>query len=380
MKHADDQVNERLRKALTDRFKILCDEPDPALSKIIFNSIQSRNRFARPVGFALMAFLTICVSIAVDDQKIRSGVLRPVANRTQMKAGKVDTGSADADLQKPVNRRVRKSISPKPERIISPSPWAGSGVSETRSPHTIPSLAISNTQTINGLERINNLPLRGYISMQMPDIAKPGKQPVWALQKKNWNILIGFSPMNTFQVVRVTPQQQTAYQNFSFPTNFTREKMAYKSHAGIEHRGFQFLLHYSQVSQSFDYELATKDFILDNHGNPIRKGLHKERDARLHLVGAGLRKNFEFNSLGLKDVFISTGLDFSRELSSKQNAQWATIGAGKQIRLNHNTSLLAGPYVEYSLHKWATHDAGLRVQPYQVGFSMIIKYKINHKK
>jgi hypothetical protein len=188
--------------------------------------------------------------------------------------------------------------------------------------------------------------------------------------------VLGFAPLNTFQVVRINAQQQARYQNFSFPDNFTRKKIAYKFQAGVESRGFQLLLNYAQMKQVFDYEIATEEFVLDYQGNPIRKGLSKELSTTLHFFGAGLKKNFSLKSIGLRDYFINTGLDFSRELSSGQNAFWATASLGKEIHLNKNTSIMAGPYLEYSLSKFTTSDAGFQTQPYQVGFSFNLKYKI----
>ena len=110
MKHSENQINERLRKALADRFKTIHDEPDPALAKIILGSISSRNPFVKPVRFALMALLTIFISIAVDDQRLPAGLHRKVGKRTEMQSDKVSLQPEYHSRKEQVNRSIKKGI------------------------------------------------------------------------------------------------------------------------------------------------------------------------------------------------------------------------------------------------------------------------------
>jgi hypothetical protein len=377
MKYPDDQINERLRKALLARLSQIEDQPDPALARIVLASIAPGNRMAQQARWILTALFVLLFSISLYDPKLPARVLSRDASYVPV--------NPESIYAKGENQPRGGIIPSAQKEILSYRPSANSVVTATAdleksvtgtfssSPYN-PGAGLAAMDDLKLLESRPAVPFEGIPLPEIESVYQSRRTPAL---KQRWGLVLGFTPMNTSHLVRINSANHPGYQNFNFPENFSSRKIAWKVQAGAEYKGFQLLLHYARVKQIFEYELATDEFVLDAQKNPLRKGIEKQLDQTLEFAGLGIKKNIDLTAAGLKNYFVNAGLDYSRELTSKQNAFWVTVSAGRQVRLHQNTYLMIGPYAEYSLNRLNTSERGFQLQPYQVGFSFNLKYKIN---
>lgn len=198
------------------------------------------------------------------------------------------------------------------------------------------------------------------------------------LFKERWAFIAGITPLRTFQILTVRPGNGVVYQNFVLPAKISAETVGYKFSAGVERKGFQLLLNYGQFKQSYRYEIATSEFVVgpDLTGNyeVVRKGIPQQENSTVRLVGMSVRKHTVRRSHFLRNYFGDVGAEFSRDLSSKKNLIWLNAGFGKELFAGNNTVMTVGPYFEYSLSKLRNPDNPFKIQPYQIGLSVGLRY------
>ena len=215
---------------------------------------------------------------------------------------------------------------------------------------------------------------------QPDSLVTPGKpqKRYEFLFKERWGFIVGLTPLRTFQILTVRPGNGIVYQNFVLPAKISAETVGYKFSAGVEHKGFQLLLNYGQFKQSYRYEIATSEFVVgpDLTGNyeVIRKGIPQEENSTVRLVGVSVKKHMVRRSHFLRNYFGDVGAEFSRDLSSKKNMVWLNAGFGKELFAGKNLVMTVGPYVEYSLSKLRNPDNPFKIQPYQIGLSVGLRY------
>lgn len=214
-----------------------------------------------------------------------------------------------------------------------------------------------------------------------PDsLVTPGEpQKRYAFQvKERWGIIVGITPLRTFQILTVRPGNGVVYQNFVFPANISAETVGYKFSAGVERKGFQLLLNYGQFRQSYRYEIATSEFTVgpDLTGNyeVVRKGIPQKEQSTARLVGISAKKHAVRRSHFLRNYFGDVGAEFSRDLTSKKNMVWVNAGFGKELFAGKHVAMTVGPYFEYSLSKLRNPDNPFKIQPYQIGLSVGLRY------
>jgi hypothetical protein len=197
-------------------------------------------------------------------------------------------------------------------------------------------------------------------------------------QKYRWGFIFGVAPLRTFQVLTIAPATNVTYQNFSFPTKISSQTLGFKFTAGVEKNGFQFLVNYGRFSQSFRYEIATDEFVLNpdksGENKVIRKGTPVEENSLSNLVGVSVKKHYVRRGLFLKNYFGDFGLELNRDLTSKKNMVWINAGIGKELVVDANTRIVVGPYIEYSFMKLRNDQNQFTVQPYQIGLSVGLKF------
>lgn len=198
------------------------------------------------------------------------------------------------------------------------------------------------------------------------------------LFRERWSIIAGVTPLRTFQILTVRPGNGVVYQNFVLPAKISAETVGYKFSAGVERKGFQMLVNYGQFRQSYRYEIATSEFEVgpDLSGNyeVIRKGIPQEENSTVRLVGLAVKKHTVRRSHFLRDYFGDVGAEFNRDLTSKRNMVWVNAGFGKELFAGNNVVMTVGPYIEYSLTKLRNPDNPFKIQPYQIGLSVGLRY------
>ena len=198
------------------------------------------------------------------------------------------------------------------------------------------------------------------------------------LFKEHWSFIAGLTPLRTFQILTVRPGNGVVYQNFVLPAKISAQTVGYKFSAGVERKGFQFLLNYGQFKQSYRYEIATSEFAVgpDLTGNyeVIRKGIPQEENSTVRLVGMAVKKHTVRRSHFLRNYFGDFGAEFSRDLSSRKNMVWVNAGFGKELFAGNNVVMTVGPYFEYSVSKLRNPDNPFKIQPYQIGLSVGLRY------
>ncbi|HWV29850.1 MAG TPA: hypothetical protein VN038_09370 [Dyadobacter sp.] len=198
------------------------------------------------------------------------------------------------------------------------------------------------------------------------------------LFKERWSFIAGLTPLRTFQILTVRPGNGVVYQNFVLPAKISAQTVGYKFSAGVERKGFQFLLNYGQFKQSYRYEIATSEFAVgpDLTGNyeVVRKGIPQEENSTVRLVGMAVKKHTVRRSHFLRNYFGDFGAEFSRDLTSRKNMVWVNAGFGKELFAGNNVVMTVGPYFEYSLSKLRNPDNPFKIQPYQIGLSVGLRY------
>lgn len=207
--------------------------------------------------------------------------------------------------------------------------------------------------------------------------AQPQKRYEY-LFKEHWGFIVGLTPLRTFQILTVRPGNGVVYQNFVLPAKISAETVGYKFSAGVERKGFQLLLNYGQFKQSYRYEIATSEFVvgpgLSGNYEVVRKGIPQQENSTVRLVGMAVKKHVVRRSHFLRDYFGDVGAEFSRDLTSKKNLVWVNAGFGKELFASKNVVMTVGPYFEYSLSKLRNPDNPFKIQPYQIGLSVGLRY------
>jgi hypothetical protein len=192
-------------------------------------------------------------------------------------------------------------------------------------------------------------------------------------------LLLGVTPVKTFQVLNIISNPGLMYRNFEFPGSASIETLGYKLSGGLEKRGLQMLLSYGQYKQAVRYEAAGNEFEVVPNGSSAEvkrkfKSIHSEQT--LKLIGLGLRKQFVPRAPAFRDFYAVGGAEFTREISQGKNMVWVNAGIGRQVGIGRNTALQIGPYVEYGFTRLMNAEGSFQVQPYQVGLSIILRNKL----
>ncbi|MEO6287364.1 MAG: hypothetical protein ABIN80_24305 [Dyadobacter sp.] len=222
-----------------------------------------------------------------------------------------------------------------------------------------------------------NLPQHAWNTDSIISVSE-SKERIVDENKNDWAFIVSAAPLRTFQTLTIGHTNGVIYQNFQFPTSISAQTLGYKFSAGIEKNGFQLLLNYGKFRQSFRYEIARDEYLLqpDKSGEykVVRKGTPVEENSVSDLVGMSLKKHLVRKSTFLKNYFGDLGLEVNRDLTSRTNMVWINAGFGRELFVDRNMRITFGPYVEYSLMKLRNEKNQFRVQPYQIGLSVGLKY------
>ena len=197
-------------------------------------------------------------------------------------------------------------------------------------------------------------------------------------KKKGLGFIFNITPLNTVQVLTVKGLPGITYQNVNVPSEISLNRLGYKFTAGLAKGAFQFIFSYGQLNQSFNYEIASDEFVLNQDTKNytfVQKGVQYRQDNKLKFVGLGLKRHGIIkNESVFQNYFGDVGVEFSRELKTNTNVLWGNLALGKQVLLSKNAQLNIGPYLEYSFTKMVNPDTKFQNQPYQIGLSIGLRY------
>ncbi|MEO6684566.1 MAG: hypothetical protein ABIN24_01320 [Dyadobacter sp.] len=250
--------------------------------------------------------------------------------------------------------------------------------------------SINNKRELSELKTpdLKPLEIRGFTLSDFKPVLKVDTQstaktestrPSIAIAEKSLKFIFNMTSTNTFQELTIRAVPGVIYQNVSFPTKFSAKRPGFKLTGGLEKSGFQVLLNYSQFDQSFKYEIATDEFLVDEKSAAgdkiIRKGTKYDEKSTLKLIGIGLKKHAVITENHvLRNYFGDVGMEYARELTTGSNMIWVNAGFGKEIGISKNTSLTIGPYLEYSFMKLVNPDSKFQVRPYQIGLAAGLRF------
>lgn len=195
---------------------------------------------------------------------------------------------------------------------------------------------------------------------------------------RDFAFILNVIPLNTTQILTVKSLPGIIYQNVSVPSEISLNRLGYKFAAGLAKGAFQFVFSYGQLNQSFRYEIASDEFVLEKDSKGygfVPKGVQYRQDNKLKFVGLGLKRHGVIkNESVFQNYFGDVGIEFSRELKTKTSVLWGNIAIGKQVTLSKNSQLNIGPFVEYSFTKMVNPDTRFQIRPYQIGLSIGLTY------
>lgn len=415
MKHSDDDINEWLGSALKKRLTGTGDQPDPQLAGKILNAAGGRPHVGWWAGALILLICGVLSITPLADQKLTFD--RSLVRKSpDLKSGRRNEnlalhGSKQVGLENSASKVRYTGSFRNPSRTrkleladVHPAPLgakANAGITEagnqTRfaeenktvggvgdaTPDPI-ELSGSGPTAIRSLDMLtpHNVTFPMLPSTAHEILAHNGHEVKPLDGHRPWNILFGVTPMNTFQLVHIKPNQPETYQNFSFAPVLSARKMAYKVHMGVEQSGWQLQATYNHFKQAFHYEIATDEYVINptySSQELIRKGVGMEENQTFNMIGIGLSKSILLGGHHSHGFVARVGLEYSHDFHARQSMAWGMLMIGRDIHLNGKTSLTLGPQLTYGLTKLNAAYGRFDVQPYQVGISMIFNLSSTKK-
>lgn len=426
MKTSEDKLNEALRAALKRKFDHFEDEPNPSA----FQKIRANLKPGRQWKYLFFTMLFVGVSIVavITDQHYaktniaKKAVLKEAFKKAEAEitvakinlVGKQPAATLASNPEKPAaishsnNKSHKPALPPVANNIESDlSATAGAErennlvnpqLSESLKPDqekdagsvsgknqddlfsSSSTMTIGNRDIDISVSEIDNQPVTfasiqaGKLDIHIP---KTETKPVVKHDKGNFNWLINAAILQSYQILTV-PSGAQSFQNFEFPSTFSLRSMGYKLSLGAEKKGFQFMLHFSRFQQSYSYEIAGNDYIVQtfdkDHFKVIRQGTRVSQDNKFRLIGVGINKQVSWGNASVGKYYASAGLEYSYGLIRKQSIGWVNAGIGKQFPINRKSSLHIGPYAEFSPVKFSGSGDPFYYQPYRVGISAGLRW------
>nr|WP_295930557.1 hypothetical protein [uncultured Dyadobacter sp.] len=247
-------------------------------------------------------------------------------------------------------------------------------------PLTVPADADSVEHTSN-LTELEGMPLTAAsIPLHLRGVVAPAYKPAKAIMTNPARVawLFNVSALHSYQILTVPSSAAKDFQNFNFPSLFTASSMGYKFSGGVERRGIQVQLHYSNFRQTYSYEIANNNYLVkpDEKGEyqTVRQGDKMQEDRTFSMLGLGVAKQLRWGHSPVSRFYANFGLEYSRALNSKQSLGWVSLGLGKQFAISRNTAFSIGPYAEFSPVKVKGFANPFYYQPYRVGISAGLRF------
>ncbi|KQS27956.1 hypothetical protein [Dyadobacter sp. Leaf189] len=426
MKSPDDHIDDELRNALRNRFDDFELQPGTELKKNIFAQLrtwQHEQAFQRTLIasllFAILFTGTLFYSskqgiggravaakatavkekAAATGKAVRTLAKVEVPNASKVNAGTEPLAAVKKETVQASLRIIREKLTVSNEdkeqnvegaesKLVEPATASNTfnDVSQITDNQFVAKsddnenlgerLQITDISYLNSLPAHWNSPALAITDSVAYFEAASGKRPKTGTE---WTLLAGVTPVQSFQILNILPNQGQLYRNFQFPRSASFESLGYKLNAGVEKNGLQFLVSYGHYRQSVSYEVAGNEFeIVPNGSNAEarRKYATVSSGRTLNLVGLGIRKQLVPRAPALRAFYAVAGAEFTREFTEGKNIVWANAGIGRQVRVGRNTALHIGPYFEYGFTKLLNAEGSFQVKPYQVGLSIVLRNKL----
>ncbi|MCF2505720.1 hypothetical protein L0663_20160 [Dyadobacter sp. CY107] len=417
MKTSEDKLNEALRAALKRKFDNFEDAPNPSAFEKIRAGLKPGPQW-KYLFFTLL-FVSIAIVGIVTDQHFRKKDIAKAAvskvgvskaaiaklNVAKLNVAKLNVATSVSFENKKASGATFPSVSKDIKRSFSGIPnrkpksnSVNPPLSETQSLTTVkdpgaefnenannlsaqPSVESATDNAIHfAVNEIDNQPFTlTSVDAGMPEINVPKTdiKPVVKTGVGNFNWLVNAAILQSYQILTV-PSGAQSFQNFEFPSTFSLRSLGYKLSLGVEKKGFQLMLHYSHFQQTYSYEIAGNDYIVQtvdkDHFKVIRQGIRVSQDNNFRLIGVGLNKQISWGNAAVGKYYASAGLEYSYGTIRKQSIGWVNAGIGKQFPISTNASLHIGPYAEFSPVKFSGSGDPFYYQPYRVGISAGLRF------
>ncbi|SKB81907.1 hypothetical protein [Dyadobacter psychrophilus] len=429
MKTSEDKLNEALRAALKRKFDNFEDVPNPSAFQKIRANLKPGPQWK--YLFFTLIFVSVAIIGIVADQHFRKDDIAKKAvpleaaeaADTKMNVAEMKSGTKTTAAKLALNSKNLTSRDIKPTAILDENTTArkatlhafsenskssSSAVSNAEPESTFVNPQLSEKTQFSTLKKdVNSIPGERYdellsnsptssvddralnfdmskidnqtvtltsINPGKPDINVPETdiKPIVKHGNGNFNWLINAAVLQSYQILTV-PSGAQSFQNFEFPSTFSLRSLGYKLSVGVEKKGFQFMLHFSRFQQSYSYEIAGNDYVVQtfdkDHFKVIRQGTRVSQDNNFRLIGVGVNKQVSWGNATVGKYYASAGLEYSYGMIRKQSIGWVNAGIGKQFPISRNSSLHIGPYAEFSPVKFSGSGDPFYYQPYRVGIS-----------
>ena len=320
--------------------------------------------------------------------RVKAGIeKKPIINRLnalQEQANIDDKAAEQVDQFVTVQREERRLAlgSPQPKSVTRHS-----FDSVTRQIETLPgsSMGISVTPLKRlmgrGISPGTNGPmarLMNRINTSVVSPPLPERQPTTLDQGKRLGWVINFVPLTTVQRVVILPKANARIQNVRFASGLI-QSVGFKASLGLEKKGIQWGINYTQLNMSSSYEYSTDQYVVEeNKGSDYsikRVGTPLTTHLSIKLVGLAVKKQIDLTSPLLGRLFAALGMEYAHDFGhSPQHFLFVNATVGKRVALQGSTSLWIGPYIDYSLTRLQATDQ-LQIRPYQAGLSVVLKHR-----
>ncbi|WP_439583819.1 hypothetical protein [Dyadobacter bucti] len=418
MKTSEDKLNEALRAALKRKFDNFEAAPEPSS----FEKIMAQLKPARNWKYLFFTILFVSVFIAgikLDQHMLRQKNTAGIQNGAKIMAphvGKKQMAPArsgvDADKKLTEYVSLKKSLRNTAETGIirkrepeqtggsaaqhvyrvnmkngfagfdTPKPPFGVSASEEQpgEVHATGDEAVLSPWLVTPEMLAGQPAVFASASPELPLVRFAGDVEKYKLlntKPTRMSFLLHVAASQGYQILTVPSSVGQSFQNFAFPSTFSRQSLGYKFSGGVEKNGFQLMLHYSGFKQSYSYEIAGSDYIVepvdkDNY-KIVRQGEQISETRKYRLLGIGISKEVRWGRSQFSKYFVKAGLEYSQSLDSRQRIGWVSIGAGKQFAIADQMLLNLGPYAEFSPGKISSERTPFFYQPYRLGVSLGVK-------
>ncbi|WP_353719300.1 hypothetical protein [Dyadobacter sp. 676] len=433
MKTSEDKLNEALRNVLKRKFDDYEEQPNPNA----FERIRARVKPARTGKYWWFTGALVLVSISgILLSRYANETATPVKMQTRSAAAETSAGHSSGGTGKAMSPKVPVRMSERPavkNIAITPAArpvrvvesvfvndfggkpatgrhktYSGNDPGATvsgyarqaagTSPQTrrsdgpdavfnkIPAglaepVPVDSAANVAPLEELASVPLKeASVPLHLRGVVVPAYKPAKVIVTNPARIawLFNASALHSYQILTVPSSAAKDFQNFSFPSLFTANAVGIKLSGGVERNGIQVQLHYSGFRQTYSYEIANNNYLVqpDDKGqyHTVRQGDRMEENRRFSMLGIGVARQLRWGHSPVSRFYAAFGAEYSHDLNSGQSLGWVNLGLGKQFAVSRNAAFSIGPYAEFSPVKVKGTANPFYYQPYRVGISAGLRF------
>jgi hypothetical protein len=211
-----------------------------------------------------------------------------------------------------------------------------------------------------------------------PEIAPDSSTlPSSAPKRKVTGWFLSVTPSQNFQMLYVRSNPQMIIENIRFAGLSSMQSKGIKIAAGLERWGFKWSAAYTFLQYRTRFDIGNQKIEMEQTGPDEYKITRQytswnEIEQKLHFIGLGVARRFDFQAPALRNYHASAGLEYTKSLSDNQGLAMANASFSRKLRVRAPFQLSAGPYIEVGLHDLKIKSLEWRYRPYQVGVSVTV--------